>query len=351
MDNVTHALAGALIARATAPREPRAGTLPLRRRIFVGAVAAGLPDLDILASYLSPLSYLYHHRGITHSFLLLPAWSLLVAALFAVLWRWRPGWRAYIGVVSWALASHIVLDVITSFGTMIFAPMSDARVALSATFIIDLWFTGIVLVALLASSLWRTSRMPALAGLAALVGYVALQVGLQFRAVEFGEEYARAQGLQHAAVSALPRPVSPFNWTVIVADDARYRYAHVNLIRNKVLPEPHAGSGFIEKLDAAYRPLAEATWLEVERYGEAGAAAFSRTAYEQPAFRFFRWFAAYPVLSDVAAVGQERCAWFRDLRFVTPGRSQTPFLYGMCRDESGAWKPFQLIGEKRQPVY
>lgn len=351
MDNLTHALAGALIARATAPRERGPESLPLRRRVLIGALAAGLPDLDILAGYLSPLSYLYHHRGITHSLLLLPVWSLLVAALFAALWRGRPGWRAYIGVVAWALASHIVLDVITSFGTMVFAPLSDVRVALSATFIIDLWFSGLMLVALAASWLWRPSRVPALAGLAAMIAYVGLQVGLQHRAVEFGEDYARAQGLQHAAVSALPRPVSPFNWTVMVAEDARYRYAHVNLIRQRVLPEPRPGSGFIERLDAAYRPLADATWIEVDRYGDPGTAAFARDAYAQPAFGFFRWFAAYPVLSNVAAAGGERCAWFQDLRFVNPGRGETPFLYGMCRDESGAWKPFQRVGENRKPVY
>ena len=352
MDNLTHALAGALVARATAPRNPGPETLPLGRRMVVGAIAANLPDLDILASYLSPLSYLYHHRGVSHSLLLLPMWAVLTAAVCALVWRGKPGWRAYLAVATWAIASHIVLDVITSFGTMVFAPFSDARVALSATFIIDLWVTGIILVALAASLLWRRSRTPAMAGLAAVTVYVGLQFGLQQRAVQFGEDYARAEGLQQATVTALPRPVTPFNWTVIVAEETRYRSAHVNRIRKTAPAEPYGASGFIETLDAAYWPLADAQWKIAERYGNRPEeTAFAREAFGQPAFRFFRWFAAYPVVRHVEATADTRCVWFHDLRFVNPGRSETPFLYGMCREGTGAWQPFQLVGDDRKPVY
>jgi inner membrane protein len=352
VDTLTHALAGALIARATAPRSPQPDALPLGRRMGVGFLAAAAPDCDFVLGYLSPLSYLYHHRGVTHSVLLVPVWAVLLSVVFAAIWRFRPGWRAYVGVTAWCLASHIVLDLITSFGTMIFAPFSDARLALSATFIIDLWFTGIILAGLVACAIWRHSRVPAVAGVAVLMGYVGLQVVLQHRAIEFGEEYARSLGLHKAVVTAVPRPVSPFNWTVIVADDERYHYAHVNLIRHKARSAADATSGFVQRLDAAYRPLGAAQWKRAERYASRPEdMAFVREAFSQPAFRFFRWFAAYPVLRDVEANGAARCAWFHDLRFVTPGRNETPFLYGMCRDEGGAWKPFQLIGDARKPVY
>src|SRR3954462_4045699 len=91
MDTLTHALSGALLARATAPRDPDADTLPLGRRMVVGALGAAFPDSDVAASYLSPLSYLYHHRGVTHSLLLLPLWAVLLSLLFAFIWRRRHG--------------------------------------------------------------------------------------------------------------------------------------------------------------------------------------------------------------------------------------------------------------------
>ncbi|HEV7799954.1 MAG TPA: metal-dependent hydrolase, partial [Burkholderiales bacterium] len=83
MDTLTHALAGALLARATAPREQKPDSLPLGRRMFVGFVAAAFPDIDFVTSYLTPLSNIYHHRGITHSLILLPLWAALVAATCA----------------------------------------------------------------------------------------------------------------------------------------------------------------------------------------------------------------------------------------------------------------------------
>ena len=67
-----------------------------------------------------------------------------------------PGaFRAYLVIAALGVGMHILGDLITSFGTMIYAPLSDARPALSATFIIDLWFTGIILAGLAASLIWR----------------------------------------------------------------------------------------------------------------------------------------------------------------------------------------------------
>ena len=88
MDTLTHALSGALLARATAGSEKPA--LPLGRRVAVGALVAAFPDLDIVATWLSPLAYLYHHRGVTHSLVMLPLWTVLLAWLFAWIWRGGP---------------------------------------------------------------------------------------------------------------------------------------------------------------------------------------------------------------------------------------------------------------------
>lgn len=321
------------------------------RRTLVGGLAAAFPDIDVLASYLSPLSYLYYHRGITHSLPLLPLWALLLAAIFALIWRRKPGWRAYFGVCALGLATHIAGDLITAFGTMIFAPFSDARYALSATFIIDLWFTGIIVAALLGCAIWRRSGIPARAGVAVLVAYVGMQVVLQHRATEFGESFAATQQIRDARVSAIPRPVSPFNWTVVVANGDRFHYTHINLVRERVR-DTNAAAGFIARLNAPYLPLHAAEWMVADRYGSAAdEIALARDAFTHPAFGFYRWFAAFPVLLRVDAGGADRCVWFHDLRFLTPGRDGTPFRYGMCRQDGGSWTPYQLIGSARALVH
>ena len=353
MDTLTHALSGALLARATAPSSPGPNQLSTRARIAVGFVAAAFPDIDVVVSHVSPLAYLYHHRGVTHSVLMLPLWALALGLLCALLLRREPArWRAYAGVIALGVGAHILGDLITSFGTIVFAPLSDARYAWSTTFIIDLWFSGIIIAGLVASLLWRATRAPAVAASCMLVGYVGFQYLQQQRAEEFGEQYALAAGIREPRVSALPRPVSPFNWMVVVEEPERYHYSLVSLIRTSP-PDPlPPDAGFIAALGAPYLPRAHAVWLRAPRYGEtAEDRALAREVWQQPGFEFFRWFAAYPTLFRIDRASPARCVWYEDLRFFTPGRALTPFRYGMCRAEDGGWRPFELVGDERRAVY
>ena len=187
MDTLTHALSGALLARATAPEPADESALPLGRRVFLGFVAAALPDLDWVTRYFGSVTFLLHHRGVTHSLLMLPFWALALAWICSLIYRRDRSWRAYFGVFALGIGIHIAGDWITSFGTMVFSPLSDMRVGIGTTFIIDLWFTGIIAAGLIAALIWRRSRIPALAGLGVLCGYVAYQGVLQHRAVEWGE--------------------------------------------------------------------------------------------------------------------------------------------------------------------
>ena len=337
MDTLTHAFSGGLIARATAPKDSPPGSL--RRRIAAGFLAAAAPDLDFVISYLGPVAYLENHRGVTHSVLLLPLWALLLSWLLAKILRERRGWRALYGVAALSLAAHIVGDVITSFGTIVFAPVSDWRAAIGTTFIIDLWFTGIIVAGLVFSLVFRRTKLPAIAASLVLAGYVGLQYAQKQKALDFGEAYARAQGWRDASVSAQPRPVSPFNWTVFASTPSEHRFAHVNLLRRE--PRRYQpGVGFIARIDAPYLPLAQAAWVERTRYGYPPADELGRSAWESPALDFFRWFAALPAFDGVSEAST--CVWFVDLRFLTPGRDDMPFRFGACRESPGdSWRAFQ----------
>ncbi|MPZ44071.1 MAG: metal-dependent hydrolase [Betaproteobacteria bacterium] len=340
MDTLTHALSGALMARAVVPARPAYATRA--DCVALGFLAAAFPDSDVVLSYVSPLAYLHYHRGVTHSLLLLPLWAFLLAWVWSRLRRRREAFRSYLLVAVLGIGMHILGDLITSFGTMIFAPLTDLRVAWNTTFIIDPWLSGIVAIALLAAALFRGSRIPALLGVAALCGYIGFQALQRQRAIDVGEAHARSQSLEQASVSALPRPVSPFNWMVIVDTPGTYHYSFVNLRRSQVR-QIGADDGFIARLDAPYRPVAMARWETVTKLGDGVDRALAEQAFQQPAFRFFRWFAAYPVLAAVERGNPSECVWFQDLRFLTPGRDGWPFRYGMCRENSGPWQPYQAL--------
>jgi len=328
MDTLTHALSGALLARAVSKQD-------IPRRVAAGFLACAAPDLDIVYAFAGPMAYLEHHRAASHSILMLPFWAALVAWLLAKLLREPGGWRALYGVCAMSIGLHIAGDLITGYGTMALAPFSDWRAALGTTFIIDLWFSGIILAGLVASIFAAKSRLPAVASLAVLACYVGFQYLEKQKALELGAQYAKENGLKDANVSAHPRPPTPFNWTVFVSDEAAHRFANINLYRR----EPKTAQpddGLIARLDAQYRPPAAALWTTRPRYGEANPQ-MVREAWESPALSVFRWFAELPAF-DGASAGSE-CYWFVDLRFMVPGRDGATFRYAACRDRPGApWR-------------
>mgnify|MGYP006200347717 CR=1 FL=1 len=223
MDTLTHALSGALLARASAPRDAPPRSLP--RRVAAGFFACAAPDLDFVFGLLGTVEYLELHRGPTHSVLMLPFWAFVFSWVLAKMLREPRGWRALYGVTALGLAAHIAGDLITSFGTIWLWPLSDWRAGIGTTFIIDLWFTGIILAGLLASALFRRTRAAAVAASLVLAGYVGFQYVLKQEALQLGREYAAARAIASPRIEAHPRPVSPFNWTVFVSDEQTHRFA------------------------------------------------------------------------------------------------------------------------------
>jgi inner membrane protein len=303
----------------------------LPRRIAAGFLACAAPDLDFVASWAGPVAYVENHRGVTHSLILLPLWALALSWVLAKILREPRGWKALYGITAMAIGLHIAGDLITSYGTMILAPFSDWRAGIGTTFIIDLWFTGIIIVGLAFSVVFRNQKAPAIAALAVLVGYVGFQYVQKQHALEFAARHAPPG----ARITAHPRPVSPFNWTVFVSDEEAHRFAHVNLHRTEV-KRYQPGDGFIARVDSPYLPLDRAIWVVRRRYGETDSA-FIAEAWRSEPLAFFRWFADLPALDS----REGNCAWFVDLRFDAPGRGVIAFRYGACRDAPGS--PWRLV--------
>jgi len=328
MDTLTHALSGALLARATWHKDR---PLSLRQRTQVGFLTAAFPDIDYILRLTTDnfLVYLNYHRGITHSVLLLPLWALLLALIFSRVLKPAPDWRSLYLICCLGLGIHIAGDVITSYGTMIFAPFSDWRASLDTTFIIDPIFTGIIVIALICSFLYKNRTRFATTGFIVLIFYLGLQTWAHQRAIHIGEQASIDHGWRETTVNAMPQPLSPFHWKVIVEHKEHYHVALLRLLGQNYHAEKN--DGFFSHLWAAYQPLPSLAWIRKDRYGyDRYQAKLVIQAWHNEAIADFRHFARFPVLT-INKLSSKRCYWFSDLRFIIPGRTNTSlFTYGLC---------------------
>jgi membrane-bound metal-dependent hydrolase YbcI (DUF457 family) len=155
MDTITHGIAGALIGKAVFGGSDLLPPVPVdKRRVITWSLMLGaiFPDADVFRDLLShnELLLLTWHRSITHSLLCLPIWAVLLAALTQAITRskkWEaPAFPTLVGIYALGILSHIVLDLATTFGTMIWSPLDWSRPAWDILFIIDFSFSALLLI-------------------------------------------------------------------------------------------------------------------------------------------------------------------------------------------------------------
>ena len=350
MDPLTHALSGALLARAAArlPSQayPEQNVLPLRIQIAAGFAAAAFPDIDFALRLIDTLTYLNWHQGPTHSLILLPLWAWLLAWLFSWLSRGHYDWKLFVLPACLGIAIHIAGDLITSYGLMLFAPFSTERFSLPLVFVIDPWFSLIIIAGLVVSWLYPRQRTPSIIALVSLCGYVIFLWTLHQQATEIASRHIAAEAIPKAQISVfvLPQPLSPFHWKIIIRHDETYHLADVNLWKSDN-PQQNQATWLLPKMAAAYRPIAENNWQRYPQFGnDPATTTLTREAWLHPAFAPFRAFAIFPVLERMDASEQGLCAWFYDLRFKFPELPPS-FRYGVCRqDDHSDWRMFRQRG-------
>lgn len=324
-------------------------TLTPRWRDFACAVGGAFPDVDFALQPLYPHFFLNLHRGPTHSLVLLPLWAAVLALILAWLisrrgettWRrhWWPCWQ----LCALGLLIHIAGDWVTLYGTQLFYPLSSQAYALGLSYDINPWFALVAIAGTLAGR-WLGRVAPARIALVLAVALLAGQGALKQQALAVAAQVGAGQSHE---VLALPQPLSPFHWHLILRDDAGYRTAYLDLLASGPTHMP-AAAGWLNRLLAGYRAHDDLVWRQ---YAPPEQLPLSRQAWAHEGMAAFRAFAKLPVLYRID--GNARCIWFTDLRHALPG-SPPPFRRGLCRAGTASeWHPYRLrysSEEQRQAV-
>ena len=285
MDPVTHIAAGMLIGQAAKDKFPASRAL-----VPLAAFAAWMPDVDNVVGLFGAEAYMRYHRGYTHSLLGGAIMAWLLAVVVHRFWGAAKTGRLFtlffLGVLS-----HLFLDCITSYGTGVFLPFSDARISFASVFIIDPVYTLALLALIAASFLKPASRKAfAVAGLAVMLAWPALGYGVRaFVGKRAGELLAR-RGETAQAVHVQPDAFAPLWWKVVAEEGDEYVMTGLDLAHpDTLLPE---------------RRFQKAGRDELEALGRAA-----------PVFSQYVWFTDFPV-KTAASTPDGATLTFQDLRFM-----------------------------------
>ncbi|MDG2050460.1 MAG: metal-dependent hydrolase [Myxococcota bacterium] len=216
MDPVSQGVLGAAAAQAFArPRQVAAAGL-------LGALAGMAPDLDVLIrSSVDPLLFLEFHRQFTHSLAFIPIGAALCAAVLFPLVRRRCRARQVYLYCVLGYATHGLLDACTSYGTQLYWPFSNTRVAWNNISIVDPLFTIPILVLVILAA-HRGRVFFARVACAWVILYLAMGLVQRDRAESAGFAIARARHHAPASVEAKPAFASLLLWKTIYEHGGRY---------------------------------------------------------------------------------------------------------------------------------
>jgi membrane-bound metal-dependent hydrolase YbcI (DUF457 family) len=396
MDTITHGIAGALIAKALCGGDELFALRPMNAsRVITWSVMTGaiFPDIDTLRDIFSrnDLLMITWHRSITHSLLCLPIFALLLALLTRGVCRYfkreAPSFGMLAALYALGILSHIFLDLVTTFGTMIWSPLGWSRPAWDIIFIVDFTLTAFLLLPqflawvyatkekwkpralgtwlvcefalLIVAAIARIVGAPisaqniAIAGLMLTIAvflparhawgsrvslaawnrggllafciYISLAAYAHHAALERVKTFAAFEHMDVLSLGALPLPPSLWHWDGLVRTPRGVYDWRIDLSDKSAIETPSAAAGL---------PATEPA-LEYKFYPEASTNDFIERAWQLPEVQKVLAFDRFPV-TRFHKEGQDAVVEILDKRFPSIRSDRpSPFTYRVRFDAAG----------------
>jgi inner membrane protein len=334
LDNITHTLFGATLARTPLGRAGRGTTAAL-------LLASNAPDVDIVATAGGSLKYLEWHRGLTHGVFGVVGLGAITAGL---VWLGRriadrrgeaapatpaAPFGALLAVSMAGVALHILMDLPTSYGTRLLSPFDWHWFGADWMPIVDIY----LLMVMAASMFGRTTEAQRHTRAAIVLTLIAANYGLRavthHRALElaprlFGPtlpELCDAPSPERlidswprrtapspptpgrrclVEIAAMPSFTSPFQWRIIAQMSNAYELHDIDLL-DKAFTDTEFAS--------------EAPWRLTLRYPNVWTPAVETAASTRLGQKFLA-FSRFPAARTAVDAHGESTVRLTDVRFV-----------------------------------
>jgi membrane-bound metal-dependent hydrolase YbcI (DUF457 family) len=278
MDNVTHTLFAATLARTPLSRAGRGTTAAL-------ILASNAPDIDIVATAGGAVKYLTWHRGLTHGPLGVVGLGLVTAGLVWIGRRIDDQRRArrgstpigrtaaaaptrdppasfgmLVAVSILGVLLHVLMDLPTSYGTRILSPFDWHWFAMDWIPIVDVYLLTVLVIGMLGRSSPAQRRVKAAVVLALMAANYGVRAASHHQALElapqlFGpalpqpcdppmpdprpiESWPRPKAPSNPVggtrclveIAAMPSFTSPFSWRIIAQMSNAYEIHDIDLL-------------------------------------------------------------------------------------------------------------------------
>jgi len=236
MDSLTQIILGAACGEAVLGKKIG------NRALLFGAIGGTIPDLDVFIGrllYQNEIQAMAFHRGFMHSI------------FFAIIGCFVFGWLTYklydfgkrkqittlkdwVLLFFWSIFTHPILDCFTPYGTQLFTPFTNYRVAFNNISVADPLYTVPFLLCMIVLMFYnreRTRRKWWLkAGIYTSSAYMIFTIANKFHMDAVFEKSFINKGITYTRFSAQPTIFNNILWYAVAETETQYHLAYYSLL-------------------------------------------------------------------------------------------------------------------------
>jgi len=260
LDSLTQIVLGGAVGEAVLGKKVG------NKAILWGAIGGTIPDLDTIPGlFLDTVSRLEIHRGFSHSIVFAILIAPLLGFLIDKIYRKKKEatWWGWTQLMFWAIFTHPLLDIFTTWGTQLLWPL-EWRIAIQSVFVIDPMYTLPFLICLVVVLFLKRNSNARFkwnkVGLIISSIYLIVTVGIKLYVDKVFEKALKDGNYQFSRFDSRPTPLNAILWTSNIELENSFLItyysildAHENLeffefAKNDELLNPYRNEPEIEKL-------------------------------------------------------------------------------------------------------